>query len=73
MSDTCPASIIFINLFILTIQSDQKVSQPKTPSLKMLVPLQIYASHFVERCYSVVGCLLNMEGLVSNNFCKFIS
>jgi hypothetical protein len=29
------------------------------------------ASRFVERYHIVVGCALNMEGLISNNLCKF--
>jgi hypothetical protein len=30
----------------------------------------ILASQFVDRYHSVVSCALNMEGLISNNFCK---
>jgi hypothetical protein len=29
-------------------------------------------SQFVERYHTIVSCALNMEYLISNNFCKFI-
>jgi hypothetical protein len=31
------------------------------------------ASQYAERYRSVVSCALNMEGLISDNFCKFSS
>jgi hypothetical protein len=30
------------------------------------------ASQFVEQYHNVVSCALNMEGLILNNFCKFV-
>jgi hypothetical protein len=48
----------------------QSVNLKHSPLLTRMFTFEP-ASQFVEGYHSPVSCALNMEGLVSNNYCKF--
>jgi hypothetical protein len=53
------------------MQSGLKVSYPKILfRIKGNVRFKL-ASEYAERCHTVVSCALNMEDLISKNFCQF--
>jgi ethanolamine utilization cobalamin adenosyltransferase len=55
----------------LEVQSGPKFKQPETFShINGNVFIFKPARQYVKRYHSVLNCALNMENLISNNFCK---
>jgi hypothetical protein len=74
-SVTCHTTLIWFSWSMLIPSTYIQMTQNSVNLKHSLVLNGIFrfrpVSQFVERYHSIVSCALNVEDLISNNFCKF--